>query len=188
MHRVTFALALRTITAIASLAACAGCAERAHPGGPRVGEPFPEVVLAGLESGQTSSWGTYRGRTLIINFWATWCEPCRSEMPSLERLSRMADARRVAVLGVSVDSDLNLAREFILQNRLTFPNFSDPEMRAARTLLGIQVFPATFLVLPDGRLAARVTGARDWTSPEALRELETTLGLELTASAVRAHP
>jgi peroxiredoxin len=122
-----------------------------------------------------------RGKALVINFWATWCEPCRKEMASLERLHRQADPAKLAVLGVSVDTDRYLAQEFLLQQRLTFANYSDAEQKLARAALGIQAFPATFVVAPDGSLRARITGVRDWGSADMLRILEQTLATRLSA-------
>lgn len=156
------------------MAGITACGERATtPFG--VGEAFPAVTLNNLSGKDQLAPEALRGKAWVINVWATWCEPCRKEMPSLERLHRQADPAKLAVIGLSVDTDLNLAREFLLQHQLTFPNFSDSEQKLARDKLKIQAFPATFLVAADGTIKARITGARDWSSAETRQLLAQTL-------------
>jgi len=137
-----------------ALAAAGGCRGPEVPRPGAVGQPFPELELGALSDGRMASVSAYRGRSLIVNFWATWCEPCRKEMPGLERLSASAGPRGITVLGITVDSDPNLAREFVLQYRLSFPNLIDPELRLARSALDIKSFPETFLVSAEGRVLA----------------------------------
>lgn len=143
------------------------------PAPPKVGQPFPELALERLD-GETAAPGSFRGKVLVLNVWGTWCAPCRKEMPSLQRLSRKVNAGRVAVIGLATDADQNLVREFLLQYRIDFPMFMDPDRALAIGVLRVKVFPETFVVGPDGRLAARVTGGRDWDSPEIVTALEET--------------
>jgi len=135
------------------------------------GQAFPQFTLAGLNGGTTSP-QAFRGKLLVLNVWATWCHPCRQEMPSLDRLSRTVDPRRMAVVGLSVDDDKRLAQEFILQYQVTFPIFIDTDMRIANRILGIKAFPATFLIAPDGKLVGQIFGEREWDSPAMMRLLE----------------
>lgn len=106
------------------------------------------------------------GRITLINFWASWCEPCRREMASLECLHRSSDD--VVVRGVSVDADPYLALEFVRGHRLSFANASDPGGRQSRARLGIEALPATLVVDADGTVIARVEGSRDWSDPAVL--------------------
>lgn len=156
--------------------ALAGCGEPAPPGA--VNSAFPDLVLADLADGRARALAEYRGQALVVNLWATWCEPCRREMPSLERLSRAARARGLTVIGITVDSDLNLAREFVLRHDLTFVNFSDPGMARSRASLGIKALPETFVIDKEGRIVGRLLGARDWSADEARAWLATALGLD----------
>ncbi|TAN81078.1 MAG: TlpA family protein disulfide reductase [Gallionella sp.] len=135
-----------------------------------VGEHIPEFVLTGLDGAQVPT-RAFRGKLLVLNVWATWCPPCRREMPSLERLSKSVDGRRIVVAGVSVDTDANLALEFLGQNGITFRNFRDTSVNIAN-VLGVQVYPETLLVAPDGKIVHRIVGERDWNSPAMLRVLE----------------
>jgi thiol-disulfide isomerase/thioredoxin len=162
------------------LGALIACGERDAPGS-KPAAVFPAARLSSLTGGDALPPEAQRGTALVINFWATWCEPCRKEMPSLERLHQQADAAKLRVIGVSVDNDLNLAREFLLQQRLTFPHYTDSAQKLARDLLKIQAFPATFVVAADGSVKAQITGARDWSSAETLRLLEQALDTNLAA-------
>jgi len=117
------------------------------------------------------------GTPLIINFWATWCGPCRDEMPSLERLSQRLAGHGVRVIGVTVDDDLNLAAEFVRTYRLSFPNYADGDKKNFQSLLRVKLLPETVLVTAEGVIAARVAGARDWNSAEGDRLLEGALNL-----------
>ena len=134
------------------------------------GQSFPEIAL-NFSEGKTVSIRSFRGKVLVLNFWATWCPPCRREMPSLEQLSRTLDPARFAVIGVSADEDAFLAEEFLRQNNIGFANFFDRGGKIAKQL-GMQVYPETFLIGPDGILLQRVPGLQDWSSPAMVAQLE----------------
>lgn len=134
------------------------------------GRPFPLVALP-QSAGNAVPIQAFRGRMLVLNVWATWCPPCRREMPSLERLSRTLDPRRFLVIGLSTDQDEQLAREFLLQNGITFKNYFDRDKSFAKQL-NLTVYPETFLIAPNGILVRRIVGLREWDSEEALAQLE----------------
>lgn len=160
----------RVLVAICAFAALAACS-KAPPPKPEIaeGKQFPPLSL----SNSLNALGdpSLRGKMLILNVWATWCPPCRREMPGLERLSKTLDPKRFAVLGMSTDQDERLASEFLLQNGITFVNFHDEGARMAREW-NLKVYPETFLIAPDGTLLRRVQGLREWDSPEMMAELE----------------
>ncbi len=108
----------------------------------------------------------YRGRTVLINFWATWCPPCLEEMPALERLWRQQKASGFVLLAVSLDSDPGLVRPFLSRHRLTFPVALDPKFEVAN-LYGVRALPATFVVDRLGNLAALALGPRTWDNDAA---------------------
>jgi thiol-disulfide isomerase/thioredoxin len=146
------------------------CSDGRHP---RLapGQSFPGLRLAGLDGGALDV-GSLKGKVLVLNVWATWCPPCRREMPSLQRLSETVDRSRIVVAGITVDRDAQLAREYLLQSHISFANYTDSDMKIANGSLNVVGFPETFVVGPDGKLAARVAGAREWDSPETVRTLE----------------
>ena len=113
----------------------AGCSDN-NAKLPLVGQPFPLSALKQLENVRGEKID-FSNKILLINFWATWCAPCRSEMPDLQRLTGSLDPERYAVIGVSVDDDINLVREFMLQHQIRFPIFLDMDLQLAAELLGI---------------------------------------------------
>lgn len=134
-----------------------GCKDAENPQ-PGVGEAFPLSALEQMPRIGNGD-GSIEGKTLLINFWATWCAPCREEMPGLQKLSDDLDPKRFAVIGISVDDDSNLVREFMLQYDIRFPNFQDDKLRLASALLGITSYPETFIVSPRGLITRRISEA-----------------------------
>lgn len=112
---------------------------------------------------------------MLVNFWATWCRPCRAEMPALDALYRESRARGLEVLAVSVDADLQLVREFVLQTGVTFPVLFDRGGEATRRELSIAAFPTTLLVGRNGLVGEVVVGAREWDRGTARAAVEALL-------------
>ena len=164
------------------LAALSACHQPAAPQLP-VGQVFPMSMLS-QSLGGAASRPAIQGKFVILNVWATWCLPCRQEMPSLERLSRSLDPKRYAVIGLSTDDDALLALEFLESGGVTFSNFFDRGGMLSKQF-GLRAYPETFLIAPDGTLARRLTGARDWTSAETLALIE---GVEQSKGGAHAHP
>lgn len=135
------------------------------------GQPLPALLLTGLD-GSTATLESYRGKLVVLNAWATWCPPCRREMPSLERLSKALDARRFAVLGVSVDEDEHGVREYLRDKAVTFAAFIDKDLKVIRDTLGVKIYPSTLLVAPNGTLIGQMVGPRDWDAAAMIRLLE----------------
>jgi thiol-disulfide isomerase/thioredoxin len=146
---------------------------------PGVGARLPDIALSGLTVEAPISTEALRGTPHVINFWATWCGPCRQEMSGLERISHPLAAQGVRVIGVTVDQDLNLAREFVRANKLTFPMYADGATKPFQSALRVGALPETVLVAADGTIAARILGARDWNAGESHRLLEHAFNLRL---------
>jgi thiol-disulfide isomerase/thioredoxin len=138
----------------------AGCSDNSAKL-PPVGEYFPLSALKQLKNVRGDE-VDFNNKTLLINFWATWCTPCRREMPDLQQLNDVLDQDRYAVIGVSVDDDINLVREFLLQHQIRFPIFQDDNFRLASELLGIEAYPDTFIVSPQGIITKRINGIISW--------------------------
>jgi cytochrome c biogenesis protein CcmG/thiol:disulfide interchange protein DsbE len=166
---------------LSCLALASACGPSSPGENPAIGKAFPELRLPGLNG--KSSPPRMIGRSAVVNVWATWCEPCRREMPSLARLAADADPRKLVVVGISIDADPNLAREFVLREHVGFPNFSDPGGAFTRDSLDVQALPMTFLVRSDGTLAARVAGPHDWSGFEGRRMLGAQLGLAILSTS-----
>jgi thiol-disulfide isomerase/thioredoxin len=123
--------------------------------------------------GRPVSFGQYRGKTVLLNIWATWCPPCVAELPSIAALARRPGLDRVAFVCVAIDDDRETVRQFVqgkdwpmtvLHAKATPPAFTTPE----------GAIPTTFVVAPDGRIAASAVGGADWNDPSVVAFLERT--------------
>ncbi len=163
---------------IGLVAACTG----KSPSALEQGDRFPEVKLVNME-GEAVTLSAFSGASLLLNFWASWCEPCRHEMPGLQELSKLFSPDQLLIVGVNVDSDVNLAREFILQYGLTFPMLSDKDMRLSNGILRIAGFPMTYILTVNRTIARVVAGERDWVEPQAIEEIERLLKIRRIRTA-----
>src|SRR5215831_16463412 len=136
-------------------------------------QPFPAPAISLADSsGHTIELSDLRGKPVIVNLWATWCEPCLREMPSLERLqSRLGE--RIAVLAVSEDRGANKAVEpFIAKLGLkSVKVYIDPKSEAGHAF-AVRGLPTSFVIDRDGDVLGRVEGAAEWDSPKILGVLE----------------
>ena len=136
------------------------------------GEFFPNILLQPLDASKAVPVEHYRGKVVVLNVWATWCEPCRREMPNLQALSDALDPQRFVVLGMAQDDDDHLVREYLLDKGVDFTNYIDPNGQIATDELGIQIFPYTLIIARDGRFVQRISGPREWHHPDVIKLLE----------------
>ena len=136
-----------------------------------IGEQVADLTLTALD-GHSSDFARYAGKTVILNVWATWCPPCRVELPSLERLHRSLAPERFAVVGLSVDEDAEFLAEFIHEQGLSYENFVDAPRRITQGRFGVYELPQTLLIDPSGRLIERIVGIRDWSASDMRARLE----------------
>jgi len=140
------------------------------------GQRGPALRLARFPDGAAVSLEAFADKLVVLNFWATWCTPCTTEMPTLEGLWREYGGRGLVVIGVSVDRGAPRAvlEPYIRHHGLTFPILLDPDSRAAGAwrVTGI---PATFVVRPGGEVAGMAAGAREWNSGEMRALIESLL-------------
>jgi len=118
------------------------------------------------DSDRTVALRDFRGKVVILNFWATWCPPCIQEMPSLTTLqARLGD--RVNVLAVSVDDDAEAYNRFLREHNIGLLTVRDPERKSNR-LYGTDKFPETYIIDRQGVLRRKFIGPVEWTSPEIM--------------------
>lgn len=132
---------------------------------------MPALELTGLEGGAIRSQDWLKGRPAVVNLWATWCAPCRTEMPSLQRLEALLAPDGIRVLALSVDSDHNLVREFVLKYGITLPVSIANSPSKAMAALGAVALPQTLYVGADGTILGSHLGQRDWADPTTVREV-----------------
>jgi len=107
-----------------------------------------------------------RGKLVLLNFFATWCGPCRDEMPGMERLFRVHRDNGLVVVAVNVQESARAVRPFVQQLKLSFPTVLDVEASVSREY-GVRALPVTFLIGRDGNILWRAMGGRDWESAPA---------------------
>ena len=153
------------------LFAFAGCSQAPPPDELTKGSQLPPLILTGLD-GDKVAIDSFRGKFLVLNVWATWCPPCRHELPSLERLHQTLDPQRFKVVGLSVDDDVIQAREYLIDKRISFTSYIDQDMKIATDIFGIRIYPDTLLISPQGVLLRRIAGEREWDDPKIVKALE----------------
>ena len=148
------------IVGVAVLAGLLGwrLTHQSHP--PAVGAPAPTFTLPTLEGNRTVSLASLRGKTVVVNFWASWCDPCKREAATLEQISRAYRSRGVVVLGVDTGDDVRSdARRFVQAHGITYDVLWDSRAIVASNRYGVANLPVTYVVNPRGRLVGtRVLG------------------------------
>ena len=133
----------------------------------------PALALKDL-SGRTHTLADYRGKVVLINFWATWCEPCRAEMASMRRLQERLAGKPFTVLLVNHGEARVRVRDFVSREALALSVLLDPNQDASRAWR-VRVLPSSFVVGADGRVRYTVIGEMDWASPESVEAIQTLL-------------
>ncbi len=141
--------------------------------------PWPaDLILPALTgpdlNGAAPRLSDFKGRVLIVSFWATWCEPCRAELPTIERLIEQRGADRVAALAVNYQEGLLTIRRYLQNLPLSLPVLVDASGALAKSW-NVRVFPTTILIDREGRPRFRITGEFDWTSTQGQALIEALL-------------
>ncbi len=120
----------------------------------------------------TVRFSDFRDQVVLLNFWATWCLPCRKEMPAMERLYQAYRADGFAVVAVSLDqSPPGRVKAFVEELKLSFPVLHDRDGLVSR-LYSVPGVPTSYLISPQGKIAYRMLGEYDWFGPEARSAVE----------------
>ncbi len=135
-----------------------------------IGDPFPDLDMTTLE-GKPISFNSLQDEVVLLNVWATWCPPCRRELPSLEKLEQILKEQPFSVVGLSIDEDVDLVLEYLSDQGVTYNNYVDLSGKEANEKLGIVAYPHTFLIGKNGRLVARYAGERVWHTRSMVNQL-----------------
>ncbi|MEJ2592461.1 MAG: TlpA disulfide reductase family protein [Candidatus Thiodiazotropha sp.] len=139
--------------------------------------PAPAFTLSGLD-GRSHALADYAGRVVIVNFWASWCPPCRAEMPSLNRAWAKLQGKGVAMLAINAAEDRAAVAAFVGDHPIAFPVLLDSDGEAG-TRWAVKGLPTTFVIDRAGRIVYRAIGDREWDDPGLLEQI-----LNLTAPPV----
>ncbi len=130
----------------------------------------PSLILPALNGG-TVDLKAYRGRVVLVNFWAVWCPPCRKEMPSMNRLMARMASQPFTILGVNEGETPEEINAFLKQIPVNFPILLDAEGEQLKPWQ-VFAFPTSYVVDKQGRLRLGLFGSIEWDSPEAITQLE----------------
>jgi thiol-disulfide isomerase/thioredoxin len=144
-------------------------------------KPAPALSFT-LLSGKPLDIGNLRGQVILINFWATWCPPCRKEMPSLDRLDKMESGRQFTVLAVNVKEQVDLVEHFLEEMPLSFPIALDEDGKLAKAWR-VFVYPTSYLIDKQGQIRFSLSGTLEWDDPEVVEVIEQ-LMLEISVAQV----
>jgi len=138
-----------------------GCYRGSRP--PRIGSAAPDFTVQDSDRKVTLS--DFRGKIVVLNFWATWCPPCVEEMPSLVQLQRRFKDKNVVLLGVSLDVDGNAYHKFLQDHAVDFLTVRDPDQKSS-SLYGTFKYPETYIIDRGGVVRRKFIGPVDWAQPE----------------------
>lgn len=133
-----------------------------------IGEPAPDFTLMNME-GEQVSLSDFRGQVVLINFWATWCPPCREEKPTMEKLYERHKDDGLVVLAVNVEENGHqVVSQYLMTNSFSFPIVLDPKA-VAQSQYGVFRYPESYVIGRDGIVVEKIIGGRDWMSNPTYR-------------------
>jgi thiol-disulfide isomerase/thioredoxin len=146
---------------------CAGVAAQELT--PWTSGPTPLLALTD-HHGAPHALTAYRDRVILVNFWATWCEPCREEMPALQALQDKLGTERIVVLAVNYGESPEKVQQFVQRVPVDFPVLLDRHTEATRAWQ-VRVLPTSYVLGPDGQIRYSVVGMLDWSAPQVIKLL-----------------
>ena len=138
-----------------------------------VGDSAPDFSIT-ADNGRTVTTSNFGGKLLVLNFWATWCPPCIEELPSLNAFQRQFANSGVVVLGISVDKDEKLYRDFLAKARVSFLTARDPDNKI-NAEYGTLKFPETYIIDARGKVVRKIISNTDWMSERMIKDVESLL-------------
>lgn len=129
----------------------------------------PDFTLEDLD-GVARKLSDYRGKVVLLNFWATWCPPCRREMPSMERAWLQVKEQDIVIVAVDVGEDVDTVYTFLADYPVSFPLLLDEQAEVVRKY-PVRGLPTSYVIDPDGRLIYQAVGGREWDDPQILDQL-----------------
>jgi len=140
----------------------------------------PKFNLKDL-TGKAVDLSDFRGKPILLNFWATWCHACKEELPSMQRLHETMKKKGVQVIAISIDrANADRVQKYVDEYKLTFPVLLDPNQETRRRYF-IMGLPTSYLIDAQGKLRGFISGARKWDSESSKRVMQILLNNEFSA-------
>lgn len=143
--------------------------------GTEPGKYAPAFELRDI-TGKKVHFTEYKGKVILLNFWATYCVPCRKEMPSMERLYNELKGKGFVVVAISIDPLEKSVRSFVKKSKITFPILMDKEKEVYFDLYAVFTLPTSFLIDKNGVIVEKYFGEKEWDSGEMKSKVLTLLG------------
>lgn len=134
------------------------------------GDTAPNFSIV-TEHGKTLTRSDFGGKLLVLNFWASWCPPCITELPSLNQFATEYASQGVVVLGVSIDKNEHLYKNFLAQRQVAFDTARDPEANISASYGTFQI-PETYIIDRNGKVLEKVISNMDWMDPQFLARVK----------------
>lgn len=131
----------------------------------------PDFTLKDLD-GKNLTLSSLRGKFVFLNFWATWCPPCRAEMPSMQVLHEKYKNENFVILAVNLREDKKTVEKFLKKNKYTFPVVMDVNGDVGGSMYGVSGIPTTYFIGADGYVLGRLVGTREWDTDEVYSVIE----------------
>ena len=144
--------------------------------------PIPiDISLQDL-NGMMVKFSDFKGKIVFLNFWATWCPPCRFEMPAMEKLHKKLKDKDFVMLAVDLQDPVSVVKQYFKKNKLTFTSLLDADGQVSG-LFGVRSIPTTFILDKEGRIIGGAVGAREWNSQESVALFEHLINQESVPSS-----
>lgn len=135
------------------------------------GKQAPDFTLKDI-NGNSVSLSSFKGKVVLLKFWATWCPPCREEIPSANSLDKLLKNRGLVILSVSVDKSTPKIKDFVRKYPIHYTILIDDTMKVAKSLYKAFKLPMSFLIDKKGVIVREFIYVHDWTAPEIVKEIE----------------
>ena len=139
----------------------------------QVGDRAPDFTIK-ADNGKTYTQADFGGKLLILNFWATWCPPCREELPSLDALQRTLGSKGLVVLAVSVDKDEKQYRDFLEVNKVAITTARNPSQDINREYGTVQ-FPESYIIDRNGKVVEKIISSTNWMDERMVSHVQSML-------------
>jgi len=131
----------------------------------------PHNFTLPLLNGENATLSSFRGKVVILNFWATWCPPCRAEMPSMEILYKRYKDQGLEILAVDIGENANTVRQFVQKNNYSFPVLLDTTKQTS-AIYGVEAIPTTYIIDRNGKIIGRIIGSINWDTQQIFNAFE----------------